>query len=127
MHIGIVVDEYGGTAGLVSMEDILEEIVGEIQDEYDDDELEITEISEGEYYVLGKVAIDEINELLGKEISSENDDYDTIAGFIFNHSGSIPNVGYSFIYDDIRFTVKEIENNRINKVLLQKINMEKNV
>ena len=121
MHVGIVVDEYGGTAGLVSLEDILEEIVGEIRDEYDKEENEITKLSETSYMVLGKVLIDELNELLEEDFSSENDDYDTVGGFIFNHFGIIPEEGNSFEHLDFRFTVKEINNKRINKVLIEKL------
>lgn len=118
-HMGIVVDEYGGTAGLISMEDILEEIVGEIRDEYDKEENEINQISENSYLVLGKVSIDEINELLQTDLSSENDDYDTIGGFILNLAGSIPDEGYILQKDRFKFTVKEVENKRINKILLE--------
>ncbi|MGD8781051.1 MAG: hemolysin family protein [Ignavibacteria bacterium] len=121
MHIGIVVDEYGGTAGLVSLEDILEEIVGEIRDEYDQEENEITKLNETSYMVLGKVLIDELNELLTEDFSSENDDYDTVGGFIFNHFGTIPEEGDNFVHQNYSFTVKEINNKRINKVLVEKI------
>ncbi len=120
-HMGIVVDEYGGTSGLISLEDILEEIVGEIRDEYDQEENEITPIAENSYLLLGKVSIDELNDLLGNNFSSENDDYDTVGGFIYNHSGTIPENGYSFEYKGYKFTVKEIENKRIGKVLVEKI------
>jgi len=119
MHVGIVVDEYGGTAGLISLEDILEEIVGEIVDEYDKEVSEITKIGETSYIVLGKTAIDEINELLSVDLSADSDDYDTIGGFIFNHAGTIPEQGYSFEIDGIKFSVKEIANNRIEKVLIE--------
>ncbi len=119
MHLGIVVDEYGGTAGLVSLEDILEEIVGDIQDEYDKEETEITKISNNTFEVLGKVPISEINELLEIDLSSENDDYDTIGGFIFTQTGTIPEIGLSFDYNGINFTVKEVENKRINKILIK--------
>ncbi len=119
MHVGIVVDEYGGTAGLVSLEDILEEIVGDIKDEYDKEETEITKLSENIYEVLGKVPISEINELLEIDLSSENDDYDTIGGFIFTHTGTIPEIGLTFDYNGINFTVKEVENKRINKILIK--------
>lgn len=121
MHMGIVVDEYGGTAGLVSLEDILEEIVGEIRDEYDKEENEITKLDENSYLVLGKYLIDDLNELFGENFSSENDDYDTVGGFIFNHFGTIPEEGDNFEYGDYKFTVKEIDNKRINKVLIEKI------
>lgn len=121
MHVGIVVDEYGGTAGLISLEDILEEIVGEIRDEFDKDETEITKISDKAFVVLGKVSVDDMNELLGVNFSSENDDYDTVGGFIFNHAGKIPRQGFHFRYNNFKFTVKEVNNNRINKVLIEKL------
>lgn len=121
MHLGIVVDEYGGTAGLISLEDILEEIVGEIRDEYDKEETEILKLNEFSYQILGKVSIDELNELLGQDYSSENDDYDTVGGFIFNQAGSIPQQGFHFIHNNYKFTVKEVVNKRINKVLVEKI------
>jgi len=119
MHIGIVVDEYGGTAGLISLEDILEEIVGEIRDEYDKDEVEITDLGSNKYIILGKTDIDELNKLLNEDFSSENDDYDTVGGFIFSEAGNIPEEGFSFQFEKFYFTVKEVENNRINKVLLE--------
>jgi len=121
-HIGIVVDEYGGTSGLISLEDILEEIVGEIQDEYDKEENEVTKISNNSYLILGKLPIDEVNELLSIDLTSENDDYDSLGGFIFNQTGKVPEEGYSFIFSNYRFTVKEVKNNRINSVLIEKLN-----
>jgi len=121
MHIGIVVDEYGGTAGLISLEDILEEIVGEIRDEYDKEENEITKISDKSYLILGKVSIDELNELLNYDFSSENDDYDTVGGFIFNQAGIIPQQGFQFVFSDYKFTVKEVSNKRIKKVIVENI------
>lgn len=121
IHLAIVVDEYGGTAGLISLEDILEEIVGEIRDEHDKEENEITKLSENSYLLLGKLSIDELNELLNENFSSENDDYDTLGGFVFNHAGTIPEQGYSFVFNNYKFTIKEIVHNRINKVLVEKV------
>ena len=121
MHVGIVVDEYGGTAGLISLEDILEEIVGEIRDEYDQEENEIIKLNDTSYMIMGKVPIDELNELLNEDFSSENDDYDTVGGFIFNHAGTIPDENFSFTVNNYSFTVKEIVNKRINKVLVEKV------
>ena len=120
IHLAIVVDEYGGTAGLISLEDILEEIVGEIRDEHDKEENEITKLSDNSYLLLGKLSIDELNELLNENFSSENDDYDTLGGFVFNHAGTIPEQGYSFVFNNYKFTIKEIVHNRINKVLVEK-------
>lgn len=124
MHLGIVVDEYGGTAGLISLEDILEEIVGEIRDEYDKEENEIIKLNENSFMVLGKISIDELNELLGSDFSSENDDYDTVGGYIFNQAGNIPSQGFHFIHNKYKFTVKEVVNKRINKVLIEKISAD---
>lgn len=119
MHVGIVVDEYGGTAGLVSLEDILEEIVGEIRDEYDREETQITQLDSNKYLVLGKVSIDELNEALDQNLIPENEDYDTIGGFILNFSGSIPNEGYTFEFGNYKFTVQEVVNRRVKKVLVE--------
>ncbi len=121
MHLGIVVDEYGGTAGLISLEDIIEEIVGDIRDEFDREEKQINKLNENSFMVLGKVSIDELNELLEQDFSSENDDYDTVVGFIFNQAGIIPPQGFHFTYNNYKFTVKEVVNKRINKVLIEKI------
>lgn len=121
MHLGIVVDEYGGTAGLISLEDIIEEIVGDIRDEFDREEKQINKLSENSFMVLGKVSIDELNELLEQDFSSENDDYDTVGGFIFNQAGIIPPQGFHFTYNNYKFTVKEVVNKRINKVHIEKV------
>ena len=121
MHLGIVVDEYGGTAGLISLEDILEEIVGEIQDEYDNEDEEIIKINDDKYILLGKVDIDEVNELLDSNFKNEDDDYDTVGGFIFQQAGNIPEKGYKFDFNDFNFEVVEIESNRISKVIVKRI------
>ena len=122
MHIGIVVDEYGGTSGLISLEDILEEIVGELRDEYDREENEIVKMNENSYMILGKVSIDGLNELLDQDFSSENDDYDTVGGFIFNQAGMIPQQEFHLIHNNYKFTVKEVVNKRVSKVLVEKVN-----
>ncbi|KUG25033.1 hemolysin [hydrocarbon metagenome] len=123
LHLGIVVDEYGGTSGLVSLEDILEEIVGEIRDEYDNEEEEINKIDANKFSVLGKTPIEELNELFDHKFSSEDDDYDTVAGFIFNHAGTIPSENYQFVYEGYKFTVQEVVNNRINKIVIERIKL----
>ncbi len=120
MHIAVVVDEYGGTAGLITLEDILEEIVGEIRDEYDKEENPVSKIAEDQYLIIGKFTITQLNELLNINIKSENGDFETVGGLILNHAGHIPKEGYSFYLENYKFTVKEIANKRIKKVLVEK-------
>jgi len=121
LHLGIVVDEYGGTSGLVSMEDILEEIVGEIRDEFDKEEVEFTELGEGKYLAYGKMSIIDLNEELEADFSSTEDDYETLGGFIFNYAGTIPDAGYSFIEKGFKFTVKTVKDKRIEQVVIEKV------
>lgn len=121
VHLAIVVDEYGGTAGLISLEDIIEEVVGDIWDEFDKEESHLIKIDDNKYVALGKTKLDEINETLGVNILVEDDDYDTLGGYILNKAGSIPKEKYSFIDNDIKFVVNEVQNKRIKKVILEKL------
>lgn len=119
-HIAIVVDEYGGTAGLITMEDIIEEIVGEIWDEYDKEEDSITLINENKFLVLGKTPIDEVNDMIGNKVIDEETDYETIGGLVFKKGGFIPKIGYSFSINNYKFTVTEVYRKRIKKVIIEK-------
>ena len=123
-HIAIVVDEYGGTAGLVTLEDIIEEIIGEIRDEYDKEENPVTRLDDNSCMVLGKISIDELNELLNTEIPEENEDFGTLGGLVLNHAGHIPKEGYTFQLENHKFTVKEVLKKRIKKVLIEKLPSE---
>jgi gliding motility-associated protein GldE len=127
VHLAIVVDEYGGTAGLITLEDIIEEVVGDIWDEFDKEENHLIKIDDKKYVALGKVKLDEINETFGINILVDDDDYDTLGGYILHKAGSIPKDNYTFIDHGIKFVVSEVQNKRIKKVLLEilKTNKEK--
>jgi gliding motility-associated protein GldE len=113
-HIAIVVDEYGGTAGLITLEDILEEIVGEIRDEYDEGEESMYEkIGRNAYRCDARIDLDDLNEVLGAEIDTEEFDFETLGGLILDLSGSIPDSGDVFTYKELRITVREVDNRRI--------------
>lgn len=114
-HISIILDEYGGTVGIVTIEDLLEEIVGEIDDEYDDDkETDIETIRKNEYMVSGSYRLDELNELIGTDIESE--EFDSIGGYLIGILGTFPASGEVIEADGIRFVVDEVDKNRIKKI-----------
>jgi CBS domain containing-hemolysin-like protein len=115
VHIAVAIDEYGGVSGIVSMEDILEVIVGDIQDEFDDDEDdEIIEMGEGIYLCDARAAIDEVNERL--ELSLPEDDFETLGGFVFEQFGRIPLNQEKVTWEGMDFIVQEIEGHKINRV-----------
>lgn len=114
-NIVIVLDEYGATAGLITLEDMLEEIVGEIRDEYDEDEEEaFIRISENEYLVEGAMKLDDLNDRLNLGLDSE--DYDSIGGFMIEQLDHLPEAGESMEYEGIRMVVDAVDRNRIDKV-----------
>ncbi len=118
-HVAIVLDEYGGTAGLVTIEDILEELVGEIADEYEQPEPEpIRQISDQIVEVDSKVHVDQINELLGLNIP-EGDDYETIGGFVFSAMGKIPHDGEELVHDNAKITIVEAGERKIKRLRIE--------
>lgn len=119
-QFAVVVDEFGGTGGIITMEDLVESIVGSIQDEYDNEDEEIRQLSENCFTVDGATSLDEITELTG--ISFEGDDNDTIAGIMLDRIGHIPKSGEhpSVVINGTHFTVQKVENRRISKVLIVK-------
>ncbi|RKZ31530.1 hypothetical protein DRQ36_01785 [bacterium] len=114
IHMAIVVDEYGGTAGLVTLEDLIEEIVGEIQDEYDAEEVPIRRLSGNVLLVDAKLPIDEVNEELGLSLPEE--DVETLGGFIYNLAEAIPNPGDRFEYGNALFIVESLVGQRVKHV-----------
>ncbi len=117
-HMAIVVDEYGGTAGLVTVEDLLEEIVGEIRDEYDVEADTVTDEGHGSFVFSGKVSVDEVADRLGVKIEREG--FETVGGYLLSHLGRMPYIGEKFEVDDLEAEVLEVERRRINKVRLRR-------
>ena len=114
-HIAIVVDEYGGVAGLVTMEDIVEEIFGEIQDEYDlAEELPYQELKDGEYIFQGRVDLDDFNDIMGSDLPGS--EADTLGGYIYSRLGRVPDVGEQVEKDNLYLTVEQVSARRIRKV-----------
>ena len=115
-HIAVVLDEYGGTVGLVTIEDLVEEIVGEIEDEYDEEDNSIEVIKENEYVVDGSARLHDISELLGVDIDSE--EFDSVGGLMIDALGRMPEEKEEVVSNDITFIAEEIDKNRIKKVRL---------
>jgi CBS domain containing-hemolysin-like protein len=117
-HVALVTDEYGSVVGLVTMEDLLEELVGEIADEYDREEPQVVQVGEGVYRVNGRVSIDEVNELLGVELP--HDGWDTVGGLVLGLLGQIPQEGQEVRFGDLVFTAEQVRGRRIAKVLISR-------
>jgi len=121
VHMVLVVDEYGGVAGVVTLEDIVEEIIGEIRDEYDQGEENLYEqIDENTYLILGRATIDEFNLITGGALSDEY--ADTLGGFIYGQLGRVPQPGEAVTTDDFEFTVEQVVARRIIKVRVCRLN-----
>lgn len=123
ISVAIVLDEYGSTAGLLTLEDLLEEIVGDIRDEYDEyEEDDIQCINETEFMVDGSTKLEDINEIIGLHL--ESDDYDSIAGHIINLMEHLPLEGETVIENNVEFTVAAVDKNRIDKIHIQLLDKE---
>jgi putative hemolysin len=121
LHIAVVLDEYGGTAGIITIEDIIEEVMGEITDEYEEKPPQsILRIDDSTIEVDARVHIDDINEEMDIELP-EDEDYDTIGGFVFSHLGNIPVRDETFEYRKLKFTITDVESRKINRLRIQKL------
>jgi CBS domain containing-hemolysin-like protein len=118
IHIAIVLDEYGATAGLVTIEDLLEELVGEIADEYDREEPEIVPLPDGSYRVDGRVSVDDLSDLLDVELP--NEEWDTVGGLMYGLLGAVPTQGETVAFDGLSFTAEQVQGRRIAKVLVRR-------
>jgi putative hemolysin len=116
MHLAIVADEYGGTAGIVTMEDLVEELIGDIKDEYDVHESETTVHRGGDVEVDGLLNLDDFEDETGVELPEGP--YETVSGFLMQRLGRLPQVGDYVDYDDHRITVREVEGRRVGRVLV---------
>ncbi|SHI45397.1 hemolysin family protein [Lutispora thermophila] len=116
IHIAIVIDEYGGTAGLITIEDLLEEIVGNIFDEYDDEVLEFEQIDDNTYLINGMLSIDEVNDIMDIDLPEDELEFDTISGMFLSLSGKMPEVGDEVQFEDVYFRIEEVEDKRITKI-----------
>ncbi len=121
VYMGIVVDEYGGTEGLVTVEDIMEEIIGEIQDEHDEEEPLIEARSDGTWLVEGKIDIDDLAENLGLELDEQEQGYDSLGGFLLTRFGRLPTPGETVEYGGFSFTVTKLVRRRIWKVRIARL------
>jgi CBS domain containing-hemolysin-like protein len=118
-HMVIVIDEYGGTSGLVTLEDLLEEIVGEIADEYDREEPNVEPLPDGDYRVNARLDVDEVNELLDVELPST--EWDSIGGLLFNLVGGVPREGQEVEFQGLRLRAERVQGRRIGRVRIHRL------
>jgi putative hemolysin len=118
-QLAIVIDEFGGTSGLVTLEDLIEEIVGSIHDELETEEKEVQIVDEKNFVVSGQSALDEVNELLGTSLQSK--DFNTLGGFVFGLFGRMPKVGEQLKYKNLKLEILELEGRKISKIKMTKL------
>jgi CBS domain containing-hemolysin-like protein len=117
VHLAVAVDEFGSTAGLVTIEDVIEELVGEIADEYDVEEPMVTPLDDGGYLVDARLPVDDLEELLGVELPDE--DWDTVGGLVLGLAGRVPIEGESFTVGRIDLVAERVQGRRIARVRVQ--------
>ncbi|MCE1190412.1 MAG: hemolysin family protein [Ignavibacteria bacterium] len=120
MHLAIVVDEHGGTSGIVTLEDIIQEVVGDLRDELTETEQYMKKVADNTYLVDGTMPVEEYFEFFHLELPIDEITYDTVAGWVFNITGVIPKKGYTFHYQELKIIVVDSVNNRIRRILVEK-------
>ena len=123
IHIAIVVDEYGGTAGMITLEDIIEEIVGEIQDEFDTEDQLYKKLSESVYEFDAKIPVDDVNDILGINLP-EDEDYESLGGYLYDIFGEVPEIGNKKEAIGLSFTILSVSKQRIGWVKIEKLIVE---
>ena len=118
VHIAVAIDEYGGTSGIVCMEDIIEEIVGDIQDEFDNEREDITKLGEGMWLCDSRVDLEDLANVLGKEMPTN--DFDTLGGFVFDLFGKIPVKFEKATWKDYDFIIHDVEGHKVNTIKIIK-------
>lgn len=126
IHMALAVDEYGGTAGLVTIEDLLEEIVGEIQDEYDSEEPQLKKLAPEIYIFNARYDIDEVSQLINVDLSAGPENIETLGGFIYSQLGRVPEQGENIQFNDWRFTVLSVDSRRIEQVRVEPLHSAEN-
>ncbi|MCL2833734.1 MAG: hemolysin family protein [Treponema sp.] len=123
VHIAVVVDEYGGVSGIVCLEDILEEIIGDIQDEFDNEKEDILDSGEGAWIADPRINMEDLAEHIG--VSLPSDDFDTLGGFVFDLFGKIPSKSEKAVWQDLEFIIQEMDGRKINSIKIIRNNHEK--
>jgi CBS domain containing-hemolysin-like protein len=121
VHIAIVADEYGGTAGLVTIEDIIEEIVGDIQDEYDLEQPLLETLAPGVVVVDGGISLDDVEDAIGVDLRDDEDEVTTVAGFVHRHLERLPREGDQFDADGLRIEVLQVDGHRLRRLRLTRL------
>jgi gliding motility-associated protein GldE len=118
-HLAIVVDEYGGTAGLVTLEDVLEQIVGDIRDEHDEEPALYRPLEDHRWMVQARINLDDLAEIVGLDLDTDNFDFETLGGLVFHLAGQIPSEGDVYTYKTLRLQVHSVQANRVGEVAVQ--------